>query len=312
MTPAFGPILSGWLAEASSWSAVLYVNVPLSALILILGALWLPAGKGGSSAEPDLLGMALAPVSFIGVVFGLQSLADNGLSFAGIAALAVGGASFLAFARQELSCPNPILRLDLFRSASFSFAVFLQAASVFIVPGFLFLMPMFLQNVHGWSAMAAGALMLPTALASAVGMPLGGKAYDRHGAGMVVIVGFSCATAGMILFWLLSGEASALRTILPFCLTGFGLGFYSTSLTANVLKKAPLEHAENASTINSSVMQLVNAAAITLTTAMLTIFARFGGGAAKTHTSALIAIIALAVAITALMSVRTTRKARKV
>ncbi|MDR1560137.1 MAG: MFS transporter [Clostridiales bacterium] len=273
MTPALGPILSGWLADIGSWRAIMYINLPISVILLIFGLLWLPLDSARAVGKADVAGMSFAPVMLISLIYGLQNLiSDRRVNIFGLAALLIGAAAFVGFVKQELSCDYPILRIDLFKKKPFRAAVILLSLSALLVPGFLFLLPLFFQRVYGWSAFMCGLIMLPIAAASAVGMPFGGRAYDKHGVANVVYIGFTAATLGILMFWLFSGLRSIPLTILSFCVVGFGLGYYSTSLTTNVLAQAPKELVDNASAINSTCMLVVNALAITISSAILTAF----------------------------------------
>ncbi|MDR1000578.1 MAG: DHA2 family efflux MFS transporter permease subunit [Clostridiales bacterium] len=277
MTPAFGPMLAGWLADLGSWKTILYINLPIVVIILVTGFIWLPKDERSVSARPDIAGMALAPLAFISVIYGLQKVVSGGkINVGGIAVLLVGCAALYAFIKRELTCENPILRLDLFREKAFFRAVILQTLSVLLIPGFLFLLPLFFQNVNKWSAFTSGLIMLPISFASVAGMPLGGVTYDKRGVNRVVSIGFGSTVCGMLAFLAVSGLQSAPLIICAFCVVGFGLGFYATSLSTHVLSQAPKELTEDASAINSAVIQLFNAAAITVSTAILTLCSGFG------------------------------------
>jgi EmrB/QacA subfamily drug resistance transporter len=305
MTPAFGPILSGWLADIGSWKTIMHINLPICAIILVTGLFWLPSGKGKSTAKPDIVGMFCAPAALVGIIYGLQNLgSESGINFMGFLALLIGAIALWLFIKTELAHEKPVLRLTLFKEKGFAGAVVLQALSVLLVPGFLFLLPLFFQRIYGWSAFSSGLIMLPIAAASALGMPVGGKLYDKKGIFFIVAYGFSSAALGILMFCIVSGFISPVMIVCSFCLMGFGLGFYSTSLTTHVLAQAPKELVTNASAINSVCMQVMNAAAISVSSAILSIFTGSGQASSQSaYSCAFIVTFCLAATITVVSAV---------
>jgi MFS family permease len=395
MTPALGPLLSGWLADIGSWKLILLINVPLAAYIVISGLVWLPgerrrpaagdgqtadtpahaseqisadtpasaantpagfAGDGqtadtpaqtsaqitadahiaaantpgdvagdGQTADtpahapaqtfeglgdtdpsdvvgrPDILGMATAPVAVCALVYGFQNaLTTAGLNVPAACIALVGLLALAVFVRNELTFEGPILRLALFKRKAFVNAVLTQAASMLLIPGFLFLLPLFFQGVYGWSAFVSGLIMLPIALASAVGLPFGGKAFDRHGVRRIIMVGFSCVVAGMTLFTLTQGLKNPVLIVAGFCIAGFGLGYYSTSLTTNVLSAAPTQMSKDSSTINATVMQLMNAVGTAWSTSILMFFTAGGVATGPAYFKAFAAVCVIGLVLTVL------------
>ena len=160
ITAAVGPLLGGWIVESASWRWVFFINLPLALVIIALSLWCVPE----SSAEDgrrrlDLLGVLLASVGLAGIVFALIELPNDhpAVPIAGVTGLV----ACIAFPFVEARSPAPMAPLALFRSHDFSGANLLTLFLYTALSGTLFFFPLALIQVQGYSAMQAGAALLP-------------------------------------------------------------------------------------------------------------------------------------------------------
>ena len=160
ITAAVGPLLGGWIVESASWRWVFFINLPLALVIIALSLWCVPE----SSAEDgrrrlDLLGVLLASVGLAGIVFALIELSNDhpAVPIAGVTGLV----ACIAFPFVEARSPAPMAPLALFRSHDFSGANLLTLFLYTALSGTLFFFPLALIQVQGYSAMQAGAALLP-------------------------------------------------------------------------------------------------------------------------------------------------------
>lgn len=198
--PVLGGLLIGALGNGLGWRAAFLLNVPIALLALVLAALWLPRQpRKPGRADMDPVGAVMFGA---GVLLVLLPFVESHRGAVIWVAPALGALVLYTWTRWEHHCTRrgrqPMVDLELFRTASFSYGAgmialyFLGMTSVWIV------VAMYAQQGLGRSALEAGLLGLPAALASAVVSPLAGRAVLRHGRA-VVLVGTACAMAGLLL-----------------------------------------------------------------------------------------------------------------
>ncbi len=273
---AFGPPLGGVLVDALSWRAVFALNVPLVVATLLLIVRAVPAfpARGGSL---DLLGGGLCALGLAGPVLALTLQPLRGWGDPLVAGGLAGGAVLLAgFVAHERRAPEPMLPLELFRVRDFAVA---NAATVAIYAGLgalTFLVAVYLQQVAGYSATAAGFSLMPITVMLVLLSRRFGALAARVGPRPVMGAGPVVAAAGALLFLRLGRHVDYAADLLPAAAV-FGLGMAATvaPLTATVLGATDPDRAGVASGVNNALARVASLLAIALVG--LIVSARFGG-----------------------------------
>ena len=182
LAPALGPVLGGVIVDALSWRWIFYLNVPVGAAALTFGAAFLPQHREHAAGRFDLPGLVLVGVGFPLVMYAFNAGPSQGWASPGILAAIVAGLALLAaFTRVELRTAEPLLHLRIlgnrmFRTASLQAAV---GSAGFI--GTFFLVPLFLQNGLGYSALHSGLSTFPEAVGGMIGIQTASRLYARTG-----------------------------------------------------------------------------------------------------------------------------------
>ncbi|MGH9088428.1 MAG: MFS transporter [Acidimicrobiales bacterium] len=275
---AAGPLLGGYLVAASSWRWIFVINVPLGALVL-----WLSARRVPESSDPaaparlDWGGGLLAVLGLAGVTYGLiEGTAQGWASAPILAALAGGVAALVAFVVVEGRSPAPMLPLALFRVRRFSvtnLATFLIYGGL---GGVLFLLPVELQVVDGYTPLESGAALLPLTVVMLLLSARSGRLAARIGPRLQMSIGPVVVGLGLALLARSTADATYGTGVLPAVLV-FGLGLAATvaPLTATALGALPDEQAGLASAVNNDVARAGGLVAV----AVLPAIAGITGGA---------------------------------
>ncbi|HXP92898.1 MAG TPA: DHA2 family efflux MFS transporter permease subunit [Candidatus Binatia bacterium] len=274
LAPAIGPWVSGTILDKFfDWRPVFLLGVPFGLAALIIGAVVLPAGRANEKRSSfDTLGCALLTVAIVCFLVPVTQASrigwGNDLVWIG---LAISAASFTAFAVHELRSPAPMIDLRLFKDQTFSVAIALRGvvAGGYYVP--VFLLPLFVEDLLGWTAAQSGAMLLPAGVALALIMPLSGFLSDRIGPRPIVIVGAALAAIGTFLFTSLDGTWDHSQFIWYNVIRNGALGLLFTPLTAAALASIPRNRAGQASAIINTVWQLGGSVAIAVGEAYLQI-----------------------------------------
>jgi len=268
---ALGPLVGGAVVEGWSWEAIFWINVPIGVVAGVLALVALPNGYG-ARVRADLVGVALAGVGILAVVFAIVRGNDAGWSSVEVAGSLVSGAVLIAaFVWWESRFEAPLLPLRLFRDRSFTIANVVGLTFSFGAFGSVFILIQFLQVVQGHSPLTAGLMTMPWTLAPMVVAPLAGAFSGRIGTRTLTVAGLTSLAAGI--FWIGSTMSAdvAYLTLLPgFVLAGIGMGLVfapiSTAVLANMV---PDDHAK-ASGANSTLREIGVALGIAVLTAVFT------------------------------------------
>ncbi|MGE5674983.1 MAG: DHA2 family efflux MFS transporter permease subunit [Mycobacterium leprae] len=271
VAPALGPILGGWLVDAAHWRWIFLINVPIGVVGVLLGLRWLKAEIRRRAVPFDPVGVLFSSIGFGAALYAASIAADKG--WAAMAVLiwfAVGAVSLTIFAVVELKrSKEPLLDLRLFQSGVFTAAALTGYVSVVALFGAEFLMPLYLQLMRSRTALEAGILLLPMAIAAAIVTPFSGRLFDRIGARPLAVLGFSILAVNT---WQLS-KLTAGTTIhwIQFLLfiRGIALGLTVQTTVLVSLSAVPLHMTARASALINSTRQVVQAVGVAVLATIL-------------------------------------------
>jgi EmrB/QacA subfamily drug resistance transporter len=199
-----GPLIGGTLIELSSWPAVFWVNVPIIAVALALGARYVPESRDPAPGRLDAPGVALSIAALGTFVWAVIEAPGRGWTD-GLVLAALGAAVVLAalFVLRQRTAADPLLDLELFRRRAFTVGSLAISTAFFAMFGMLFLVTQYLQFVQGNSALETGVKMLPVAAGLMMGSGLSHKLNRRIGAPRQIAGALTVLAAALasVLFW---------------------------------------------------------------------------------------------------------------
>ncbi|MGB9377168.1 MAG: MFS transporter [Mycobacteriales bacterium] len=262
---AIGPFIGGYLIHSLSWRLIFFINLPLAVTVLAVTLRYVPETRDpGASRRIDVPGAVLAAMGLAGVTYGLTYGPDVGWTSTWVAlTLGVGILLLLAFVAVELRIRAPLLPMSMFRSAQFS-ATNLVTFTVYGALGaMLFLLPLHLQQVAGFSPIAAGTALLPVTILMLLFSSRSGDLAARIGPRLQMSTGPLVVAVGMALLFRIGQSGNYLTEVLPPVLViGAGLAITVAPLTSTALSSAPMEHAGIASAVNNDVARVAGLFAV--------------------------------------------------
>jgi EmrB/QacA subfamily drug resistance transporter len=279
VTAAIGPFLGGWLVQAASWRLIFFINLPLAAVVVWVSLRHVPETRDpGATGRLDWAGAALAAAGLAGIVYALTDGPARGWTSPVILATGLGGvAALAAFVAWERRSAAPMLPLDIFTSRQFTAANLVTFVVYGALGGSLFLMPIQLQRVLGYSPLASGVALIPITVVLLLLSARAGHLASRIGPRLPMTLGPLGVAAGFALFTRIGPGASYLVDILPASFVyGLGLTLTVAPLTSTVLAAAPAEHAGIASAVNNDVARTAGLLAV----AVLPVVAGISGAGA--------------------------------
>ncbi len=269
---AIGPVLGGVLVGLAPWGwrLVFLINIPLAVVVVTTAQRYIPETRDSeATGRLDVVGAALAFLGLGAFVFGLTEGPASGWPPLTIASTAVGVLLLAAFIVFEGRHPDPLLPLSLFAVRQFTAANLVTFAVYAALTGGLFLLPVQLQLVCGFSPVAAGSALLPLTLVMLLLSAKGGRLAQRIGPRWPMTIGPIIAGTGIAMFSRLNADATYLADVLPAVLV-FALGMAATvaPLTSSVLAAAPDHQTGVASAVNNDVARIAGLLAVAVLPAL--------------------------------------------
>ncbi|MBT3151960.1 MFS transporter [Streptomyces sp. CHD11] len=253
---AVGPVLGGLLLEHFWWGSVFLINLPVMAVLVVVGAKLLPESRTAHPGPWDMSSVVLSLAGMIGVVYAVKETASHGFTWPALAAGLVGAAALYGFVRRQLLLPAPLLDMRLFRHRGFSGAVLADLLTILGLSGLVFFLSQYLQLVQGRRPFEAGLAELPAAIGAVAAGLVAGRAARRFSvrsvvAGGLAAIGLSLAALTVI------GQSTGYPLLgAALLFVGLGAGFSFTVTADVILSSVPKEQAGAASAVSETAYEL--------------------------------------------------------
>ena len=251
-----GPLLGGWLIDLWSWRAMFLINVPLAGGAMALARRFVAPDPASNGERLDVAGALLATAGLGALAWGLTvGSSPAGWTRAAVGGTVLAGVALVAFVALEgLRGDRAMMPVALFATASFVGLNLLTFLLYGALSALLVLVPYFLIEASGYSALAAGAALLPLPITLALTAPLAGEVAGRGGARVLLAAGPLLVAVGFALAMRIDAASSYWTDVLPAILViSIGMVGAVAPLTTAVLSSVGAPHTGVASGFNSAV-----------------------------------------------------------
>ncbi|WP_030606803.1 MFS transporter [Streptomyces fulvoviolaceus] len=261
---AIGPIAGGFLLEHFWWGSVFLINLPVMAVLVLVGIKLLPESRNPNPGPWDMASVLLSLVGVIALVYAVKEAATHGFTWEILAVGLLGAAALYGFVRRQLTLPSPLLDMRLFRNRGFSAAVLADLLTILGLSGLVFFLSQYLQLVQGRPPLEAGLAELPAAIGAVAAGLIAGRTARRFSVRSVVAGGL--AAVGLALAALTVLDQSTGYPLLGAALlvVGIGAGFSFTVTADVILSSVPKDQAGAASAVSETAYELGAALGIAL------------------------------------------------
>ncbi|RMB86739.1 MFS transporter [Streptomyces shenzhenensis] len=267
---AVGPIVGGFLLEHFWWGSVFLINLPVMAVLVLVGARTLPESRNPHPGPWDLVSVALSLVGMIGVVYAIKETASHGFAPATLGVGLLGAAALYGFVRRQFTLPVPLLDMRLFRRGGFSGAVLADLLTVLGMSGLVFFLSQYLQLVQGMRPFEAGLAELPAAIGAVAAGLVAGRAARRFSVRAVVSGGLAAVGLALAALTMLSRTTGYPLLGAALLVVGVGAGFSFTVTADVILSSVPKDQAGSASAVSETAYELGAALGIALLGSIVT------------------------------------------
>lgn len=254
-----GPVLGGFLVQHFGWHAVFLINLPVIAVALIGGQIYLGETREPNAPPPDIVGSVLSIAGLFALIYGIIEAGVVGWGESNVMlSLAAAVVLIVVFAIWESRTPHPMLPLSFFRNPAFTGANITLTLLTFALFGAVFFTPQFLQSVLGYPAFSAGLLLLPLAITLTFVTSRSARVAQRLGTKRTVALGVGIAGTA---FLYMSFAYRVDTTYFPWVLIGqvlqaAGIGLAISPATNAVMSSVPVAKAGVGSAMNDTTRQL--------------------------------------------------------
>jgi len=286
--PALGPTLGGWIVDNYAWPWIFYINVPVGVLGLSMVAAFVHEDEEIVAKNHELAVAQRRNIDWWGIgllvagLCSLQYVLEEGqqndwfesreITIGFVASLAFVS----AFVVRELTCEVPAVNIRLFKDPVFLSGTLIGSLMFALLMGTMFLLPLFMQQLLGFTATDAGFAMMPRVFVMLVATPIVGRIYNRVSPRVVIAVGVMFIAYGaldMSRFSLQSGQHDVIAAIMT---QGVGFSCLFVPLSTVALTAIPRHKMADATGLNSLFRQIGGSVGLAVGATLLT---RYGADA---------------------------------
>lgn len=297
--PSIGPSLSGLLVDSVGWRMMFVIVFVLTLVIIALAAALLKNQGDFERTSFDVPSVILSSLGLVSLLYGLSTFASSANLVVPLAMIAIGAVLVAFFMRRQLKLESPMLRVRVLGVRNFRVAVTIMFCIQAALVGTGVLLPLYIQNVLGETALTTGLVMLPGSLLGAVVGYFAGRLFDRFGARPVALTGSVITFLGGFGLLAFATDSAMVFIALVFCLLQMGLQLTITPANTwgmNSLDNRVIQH-------GNALINTMNQVGGSLGTAILVSLSAVGAGmavnAGVTGAGATFAGIHLAFVVTA-------------
>lgn len=272
---SFGPLIGGYLVDNFNWQLIFNVNIPVGIVALLFTIIIQREFIHKTSRKFDYIGF-ISVIIFLPVLLFALSEGNAQTNSEGWTApyilicLAISVVGLAVFLTQELTTDYPLLDLKLLKDKNFGLSnlvLFLFGIGMF---GSTFLLPMYLQNSMGYTALQSGAVFLPVGIIQGIISPISGIFSDKVDSKTPLILGILLLIISFYLNSQLSFMTEHSFIMTSLYLRGLGMGMIFTPLSSYSLSTIPREKMAQASGITNTVRQVGGSFGVALLSTTLT------------------------------------------
>ncbi|RUS48826.1 DHA2 family efflux MFS transporter permease subunit [Cohnella sp. AR92] len=257
--PALGPTFAGWVIEHFSWRVLFFIMVPLGLIEVVLAFRLLSNVLKLTYPKLDWPGVVFSTIGFGSLLYGLSEAGSKGWGSAVVLSTIVIGILFLVFfVWRQLTAKTPLLNLRVFTVYLFSMTTLVSVVINIAMFGAMLLLPIYIQNIRGYTALQSGLLMLPGAVIMGIMSPISGALFDKIGVRPLAIIGLAITTVTTYEFTHLTDGTSYSHLMVLYMLRSFGMSFIMMTIMTAGLNALPIEMKSHGSAVSNTIRQVAS------------------------------------------------------
>nr|WP_047979857.1 DHA2 family efflux MFS transporter permease subunit [Ornithinibacillus contaminans] len=269
--PAIGPTITGYVLDYFPWQVLFYGMIPFIIIVIICGFIFLKNVSDTTKTKMDYISLVLSTIGFGGLLYGFSEAGHKGWTdWEVIVSLSIGAITLVLFTWRQLISNNPFLDLRAFNYTMFTLTTIINCTITVVMYADMILLPLYLQNARGFTALESGLLMLPGALLMGLLSPAVGRLFDRFGAKWLSIIGIAIILATTYTFTNLTDSVSYTYLILMYAGRRIGMALFLMPLQTAGLNQLPKSLHAHGTAISNTARQVAGAIGTSLLVTIMT------------------------------------------
>lgn len=274
LAPAIGPTLAGWVIDVMGWHIMFYIITALAVLDVVLAGFVLDNVIETGKPQLDMLSVMLSSIGLAAFLYGCTAAGDIGLlHIMPWLFIIVGVAASAIFVKRQFNLKEPFLDLRILRYPQFAIATIIAMITNATLISGAVMLPIFMQNIQGFSAMQSGLAMLPGAICMAIMNIISGRIFDKCGPRGLVLTGLSLLTISAVAFVFMHPGTPFALICLIYTMRMVGVSMSMMPITTWGLNTLSNKRMAHGTAINNTLRQVAGSIGTTFFVAIMTSFA---------------------------------------
>ncbi|UJA45876.1 DHA2 family efflux MFS transporter permease subunit [Staphylococcus epidermidis] len=226
LAPAIGPTLSGYIVQNYDWNVMFYGMFFIGIIAIVIGLFWFKLYQSTTNPKADIPGIIYSTIGFGSLLYGFSEAGNKGWGSTEIVTMFIVGTVFIIFfILRELRMKAPMLSLEVLKYPTYTLTTVINMIVMMSLYGGMILLPLYLQNLRGFSALDSGLLLLPGAFVMGALGPVAGKLLDTIGIKPLAIFGIGIMTYATWELSKLNMDTTYLHIMWIYIVRSFGMAF---------------------------------------------------------------------------------------
>ncbi|HDP6146648.1 TPA: DHA2 family efflux MFS transporter permease subunit [Staphylococcus aureus] len=257
LAPAIGPTLSGYIVQNYHWNVMFYGMFIIGIIAILVGFVWFKLYQYTTNPKADIPGIIFSTIGFGALLYGFSEAGNKGWGSVEIETMfAIGIIFIILFVIRELRMKSPMLNLEVLKFPTFTLTTIINMVVMLSLYGGMILLPIYLQNLRGFSALDSGLLLLPGSLIMGLLGPYAGKLLDTIGLKPLAIFGIAVMTYATWELTKLNMDTPYMTIMGIYVLRSFGMAFIMMPMVTAAINALPGRLASHGNAFLNTMRQL--------------------------------------------------------
>lgn len=257
LAPAIGPTLSGYIVQNYHWNVMFYGMFIIGILAILVSFVWFKLYQYTTNPKADIPGIIFSTIGFGALLYGFSEAGNKGWGSVEIETMfAIGIIFIILFVIRELRMKAPMLNLEVLKFPTFTLTTVINMVVMLSLYGGMILLPIYLQNLRGFSALDSGLLLLPGSLIMGLLGPFAGKLLDTIGLKPLAIFGIAVMTYATWELTKLNMDTPYMTIMGIYVLRSFGMAFIMMPMVTAAINALPGRLASHGNAFLNTMRQL--------------------------------------------------------
>ncbi|MCQ1137076.1 DHA2 family efflux MFS transporter permease subunit [Staphylococcus aureus] len=257
LAPAIGPTLSGYIVQNYHWNVMFYGMFIIGIIAILVGVIWFKLYQYTTNPKADIPGIIFSTIGFGALLYGFSEAGNKGWGSVEIETMfAIGIIFIILFVIRELRMKAPMLNLEVLKFPTFTLTTVINMVVMMSLYGGMILLPIYLQNLRGFSALDSGLLLLPGSLIMGLLGPFAGKLLDTIGLKPLAIFGIAVMTYATWELTKLNMDTPYMTIMGIYVLRSFGMAFIMMPMVTAAINALPGRLASHGNAFLNTMRQL--------------------------------------------------------